>query len=38
MFVDLADRKDAQPSASCTRLYFSSPAMPPQDVKFAQRM
>jgi hypothetical protein len=35
--VDLGDKKDAQPSSTCTKLYYSNPVMAPQDVKFANR-
>lgn len=36
-FVDLADRKGAQPAAACTRLYFTNPVTSPSDVKLADK-
>jgi hypothetical protein len=36
-FVDLADKKDAQPTAKCNRLYFTNPPASPSDVKMADK-
>ena len=35
--VDLGDKKDAQPTAKCTRLYFTNPPAAPSDVKLADK-
>lgn len=35
--VDLGDKKDAQPTANCGRLYFTNPPAPPSDVKLADK-
>jgi hypothetical protein len=35
--VDLGDKKDAQPTSKCTRLYFTNPPAAPSDVKLADK-
>lgn len=35
--VSLGDKKDAQPTKDCKKLYFSAPPAPPQDVESANK-